>query len=90
MTARRTDDIGDHIIAPDGQPRSYDIGYHCGEIFVDGDDYDGLAITIEIHSEQEGHAIAALLDAHATPAPPDPAMSCADVSAASAVGRTPK
>lgn len=59
-----TPDIGDHIIAPDGQPRRYDIADHYGEVFPDGDDEEVLCITIEIRNEQEGKAIAALLDAH--------------------------
>lgn len=40
-----------------GHPRRYSIDHHCGDVFREDDDYDGLALTIEVLSEAEAHMI---------------------------------
>lgn len=56
MTAR--DDIPASILGPDGHERRVRIGAECGEVFAQDEDFDGLTLTIEIASIEEGVALA--------------------------------
>lgn len=42
-------------------PRRYSIDRHSGDLFRDDDDYDGLALTIEVLSQAEADAILAVI-----------------------------
>ncbi|MBO9428069.1 hypothetical protein [Sulfitobacter sp. R18_1] len=52
------------IILPfDMKDRKASIENHCGETFREGDDYDGLALCIEIKNEEEAKLIQEALSA---------------------------
>lgn len=41
--------------------RRWRIGDDCGEVFDEGEDYDGLTLTIELRSEAEADAVRKIL-----------------------------
>ena len=45
------------IIAADGLERHYRIGHERGDLFYEDVDFDGLTLTLELHSVAEGLAI---------------------------------
>lgn len=53
-------------------PRKWIAGVICGNVFGDDDDFDGLALTIQLHSAAEVKAVAAFLAGHAVAVPVAP------------------
>jgi hypothetical protein len=64
MTFDLTDDdeITGTILAPDGHERHFRVGWEHGELFAEGVDVDGLTLTIEVASLEEGADIVELID----------------------------
>lgn len=57
-------DITGYVIAPDDTPRRYRIGDEFGEAFKPDDHFEGITLTLELSSVEEGEALVALIDAH--------------------------
>lgn len=45
-------------------PRRFRVGYDCGDVFAEGDDFDGLTLTLELLSEEEAETVARFLRTH--------------------------
>jgi hypothetical protein len=50
------------IIAPDGHERRFRVGVEIGEVFAEDEDFDGLTLTLEVRSLEEGASILQLID----------------------------
>jgi len=53
------------ITRMDGTLARYSVNGACGDVFETDDDFDGTVLTIEVRSESEGYALAALIDSQA-------------------------
>lgn len=38
-------------------PLRYRLGNECGDVFAEGDDFDGLTLTVEVRDEAEGRRL---------------------------------
>jgi hypothetical protein len=50
------------VLAPNGDERQFRLGPELGEAFADGRDFDGLTLTLEVRSLEEGASILQLID----------------------------
>jgi hypothetical protein len=55
-----------------GTARRWRVGDDCGKVFKEGQDFDGLTVIIELRSEAEGTAVAAVLGVLLPPQEPTP------------------
>ena len=55
--------IGFPIALPvdSGVKRRWIVGEECGDVFQEGDEFDGITVTIELHSAAEARAVTAAL-----------------------------
>lgn len=58
-----TDELIGHLTGPRQQRLRYRIGESCGDLFEEDDDFDGLTLTVELPSLEDGEAIVAKMDA---------------------------
>ena len=48
-----------------GEPHRYRIGNECGEVFADDEDFEGITLTIEVESIEDGERLVAAIEADA-------------------------
>lgn len=61
MAANMLFDIVGTIIKHNGLETPYRIGNSSGEVFAEGEDFDGITLTIAVESQDEAEAILAIL-----------------------------